>query len=350
MVAHHIPEFTIRNPAKDPFYAREVVEATLKYGFLLFDDPRVDPNLVARVKELGREMGRRQQELMKYVVPWTLYERGFCPHGFEKAFDQPIGLADLKIAWNIRDPNMSRPERCPWGPNVFPDAEIPDLRATTLMLFASMQNLFLHTLRCFEVALGVKPGTFVDMTEASESLARLIHYPALRNFPNVDPNAMRSAPHTDINWRTNIPEPERDIEIYVDGHWGPIHLRKRNLTLSNNGDMEQAIMRLHGLDPIPTLHRVVNSDDPDQDRNSFVHFGHTGDEVPLGYVLVDGKLTKRSAVSWKMYRIDGLNPIPDSYTTDFPEAFLDYGRRGMLDEIPRLHSKYLAFEAEAPTA
>ena len=119
-----------------------------------------------------------------------------------------------------------------------------------------------------------------QMTDnAQRTLLRILHYPPIPE--SIEPDAVRAAPHEDINFITILPasnEPGLEVKTKA-GEWLPIPCDFGNLII-NIGDMLQEASG--GYFP-STSHRVVNPEgmDKSKSRISLPLFLHAHTEVIL---------------------------------------------------------------------
>ncbi len=116
-----------------------------------------------------------------------------------------------------------------------------------------------------------------EMVCQNNTLLRIIHYPALGDY--FIPDAVRAAPHEDINLLTVLPSGTADgLEVLLpDGTWWPVKLKPHQCVI-NIGDMLQECSQGYYCS---TKHRVVNPDEKDVARYSMPLFLHAKDDVVL---------------------------------------------------------------------
>ncbi|MEB3701654.1 Isopenicillin N synthase family oxygenase [Candidatus Bealeia paramacronuclearis] len=161
----------------------------------------------------------------------------------------------------------------------------PEVTKETVELFNQMEKLGTEILGWLEAGLpeGIRSQLSMplqDMAKGSDiSLFRIIHYPPIAD--DEEPDAMRSAPHEDIDLLTILPAASapglqaRDLE----GNWHSINCDPGQLAF-NAGDMLQ--MCTKGYYP-STTHQVINPEDEDarKPRFSMPFFFHPHDYVRL---------------------------------------------------------------------
>ena len=113
--------------------------------------------------------------------------------------------------------------------------------------------------------------------EGGDTLLRVLHYPPVPD--DVDPAAVRSAPHEDINLITLLCGASAEgLEIQTrQGEWLPVRAVPGQLIV-DSGDMLQNLTNGFYRS---TTHRVVNPDNSRQRRFSMPIFVHPRPEVDL---------------------------------------------------------------------
>ena len=125
-------------------------------------------------------------------------------------------------------------------------------------------------LRALAPKLGLADDYFDDKVRWGTSLLRVLHYPPLAE--GMDPNAVRSAAHEDINFLTiMVAAKGAGLELLDrDGTWLPVVTEPTNLIV-DSGDMLARMT--NGVIPA-TTHRVVNPTGPNVSRYSMPFFMH----------------------------------------------------------------------------
>ncbi|MCE9572814.1 MAG: isopenicillin N synthase family oxygenase [Deltaproteobacteria bacterium] len=204
-------------------------------------------------------------------------QRGYTGFGTEHAKDS--GAPDLKEFWQVgrTDVPDSHEVHAPFGPNVWPDADVPAFRAIMTGLYGALDALGGVLLEAAAAYLGEPTGLFRDMCTESDTIVRVIYYPPVAK--DAPPGAIRSAAHEDINLITLLSGATSEgLELLQrDGTWRAIHTGFDTIVV-DAGDMLQNIT--NGLYK-STTHRVVNPKDASSDRYSMPCFIHPRKEVDL---------------------------------------------------------------------
>ena len=130
------------------------------------------------------------------------------------------------------------------------------------------------------LAYQLEPHTFSDMLKEGNSLLRAAHYPPLGT--QRDPQAMRAAPHEDINLITLLCEAtDAGLEVLSAKGWAAVECKTGQIVV-DSGDMLSRVTG--GLIPA-TTHRVVNpapgSEAAGRSRFSLPFFAHPPPECDL---------------------------------------------------------------------
>ncbi|MCA9678802.1 MAG: isopenicillin N synthase family oxygenase [Myxococcales bacterium] len=204
-------------------------------------------------------------------------QRGFTGFGTEHAKDS--GAPDLKEFWQVGRPDVpdDHPVHAPFGPNVWPDDDVPEFRATLVELYRGLDRLGGALLEACAEYVGEPAGTFRDMATDSDTIVRVIYYPPVG--ADAPPGSVRSAAHEDINLITLLSGATAEgLELLQrDGTWRPVHTAFDTIVV-DAGDMLQNVT--NGLYR-STTHRVVNPVDAGSDRYSMPCFIHPRKEVDL---------------------------------------------------------------------
>jgi len=194
--------------------------------------------------------------------------RGYTPFGAEHAKYTSVG--DLKEFWQIgHEPAADGSDPQPFPPNVTP-AETPEFREVFGTLFDRLNETGVVLLHALAPELGLPEGYFDPLVRKGTSILRVLHYPPLA--PGMDPKAVRSAQHEDINFLTIMVAAEgAGLELLDrDGSWLPVETEPTNLIV-DSGDM---LARMTGGAIPATTHRVVNPEGPNVSRYSMPFFMH----------------------------------------------------------------------------
>ena len=224
-----------------------------EFGFLIVEGHGIDPGLIRQAYELGHQLFRLPEEKRRAYAGVEGSARGYTPFGIEHAKDQ--GEPDLKEFWQVgRELPEGHPFRAEYKSNVWPE-EIPEWRDVATRLFDALEECAVTLLHALAEYLGVPRDRFTEMIVDGNHVLRVIHYPPVAS--DAAPNAMRSAPHEDINMITLLCEAtDSGLEILTgDGEWLAVEAGPGQI-VADAGDMLARVVN----DFIPaTTHRVVNT-------------------------------------------------------------------------------------------
>jgi isopenicillin N synthase-like dioxygenase len=270
--------------ARDRFV--ETVGAALAdVGFFAVAGHDVPEDLTRRAYEVARRFYALPRERKaRYTRHGAKGQRGYTGFGTEHARDSRA--PDLKEFWQIGRVDVAddHPVHRPYGPNLWPDDDVPDFRPTMMELYRRLDGLGAVLLEACAAYLGEAPGVFRDMATDSDTIVRVIYYPPVG--ADVPPGSVRSAAHEDINLITLLSGATAEgLELLRrDGTWMPVHTGFDTIVV-DSGDMLQNVT--NGLYR-STTHRVVNPGDATSDRFSmpcFIHPRKDADLTPLPSTL-----------------------------------------------------------------
>ena len=264
--------FTEGDAAQRQAFSDAMMRGLQDYGFFVLKDHGV-PLALLRTAYSEAEGLFALPEATK--ARYAKGMRGYTPFGVEHAKDS--GHPDLKEFWQVgHDPSPDAPRDEPFEPNVWP-AEAPGVKPAFQSLFGALNETGVILLRALAPKLGLPADYFDDKVRYGTSLLRVLHYPPLA--ADVDPNAVRSAAHEDINFLTiMVAAKGRGLELLDrDGTWLPVVTEPTNLIV-DSGDMLARMT--NGVIPA-TTHRVVNPTGPNVSRYSMPFFMHPTLETSL---------------------------------------------------------------------
>lgn len=260
-----LKDFTDGDAARRAAFSDAMMRGLQEYGFFILKDHGVPLDLLQRAYgEAERLFALPEETKRRYAAGL----RGYTPFGVEHAKDS--GHPDLKEFWQVgHDPSPDAPADEPFEPNVWPD-EAPGVRPAFTALFDALNETGVVLLRALAPRLGLAETWFDDKVRWGTSLLRVLHYPPLA--PDVDPGAVRSAAHEDINFLTiMVAARGAGLELLDrDGTWLPVVTEPTNLIV-DSGDMLARMT--NGVIPA-TTHRVVNPTGPNVSRYSMPFFMH----------------------------------------------------------------------------
>jgi len=253
------------SPAQRAAFAGAFMAGLRRHGFVILRDHGVDVALLRRAYALAQRL---------FALPETVKRRyaagmrGYTPFGTEHA--KYTTVADLKEFWQIgHEPAADGSDPQPFPPNLWP-AEALEFQPVFQALFERLNETGVVLLRALAPELGLPEDHFDPLVRKGTSILRVLHYPPLG--PGMDPKAVRSAQHEDINFLTIMVAAEgAGLELLdCDGTWLPVETEPTNLIV-DSGDM---LARMTGGLIPATTHRVVNPAGLNVSRYSMPFFMH----------------------------------------------------------------------------
>jgi isopenicillin N synthase-like dioxygenase len=257
--------YTHGSPADRAAFSRAFVVGLQRHGFVILKDHGVDVALLKQAYALAQQVFALPDAVKR---PYAAGMRGYTPFGVEHA--KYTRVADLKEFWQIgHEPAADGSDPQPFPVNVWP-AEAPDFQPTFQTLFDRLNQTGVVLLHALAPELGLPEDHFDPLVSRGTSILRVLHYPPLE--PGMDPHAVRSAQHEDINFLTIMVAAEgAGLELLDrDGSWLPVETEPTNLIV-DSGDM---LARMTGGLISATTHRVVNPAGPNVSRYSMPFFMH----------------------------------------------------------------------------
>jgi isopenicillin N synthase-like dioxygenase len=259
-------------------FVRTVGESLADIGFFAVANHGIGEELTQAAYKVAREFfSLPPAAKARHIVPGAMGQRGYTGFGKEHAKDS--AAPDLKEFWQVGRPDVpdEHPVHAPFGPNVWPDDAVPELRPVMTALYQGLDALGGVLLEACAAYLDEPAGLFRDMTSESDTIVRVLYYPPVG--PDVPKGAVRSAAHEDINLITLLSGATAEgLELLRrDGSWMPVHTGFDTVVV-DSGDMLQNLT--NGLYK-STTHRVVNPADGGSDRFSMPCFIHPRKEVDL---------------------------------------------------------------------
>lgn len=239
-----------------------------EFGFLTIEGHGVDPSLIeAASSEFARFFARTAEDKARSSGVRG-GARGYTPMGCETAVGgvQP----DLKEFFHVGQelaPGHALAEIYP--PNVWPEGA-DALRVAAVALFAELERCACRVLEALAAYFELAPDTFSSMMRDGNHVLRALHYPP----PSEDshPDALRAAPHEDINLVTLLTGSTAEgLEILTrEGDWVPVSAAPGEIIV-DAGDMLARVTN----DVVPaTTHRVVNPPRSAGPRYAIPFFAH----------------------------------------------------------------------------
>lgn len=272
-----VPELSLRQYTEGDDAARAAFATSLsaglrEYGFIVLVDHNVPVRLLndayARAVEV---FALPDAEKRKFAGGL----RGYTPFGTEHAKDNPT--PDLKEFWQIgHEPELDAAPNPFSAPNVWPERP-SGFQPVFERLFEALNETGLLLLEALAPTLNLPANYFEPLVRRGDSVLRVLHYPPIGK--DVDPTAVRSAAHEDINLLTILVAARgAGLELLDrDGTWLPI-ITEANALVVDSGDMMARLTN----NVIPaTTHRVVNSADSHLSRYSMPFFMHPTADTSL---------------------------------------------------------------------
>lgn len=244
--------------------------------------------------------------------------RGWFPEGGELTSGRPDRKEGLYLGEDLRldDPRVldGRPLH---GPNLLPDALVPELRGAVDGWIAAMTGLGHLLVRALGVGLGLTPSWFDEhLTAEPTILLRVFRYPAAG-----DEEGWGVGEHTDYGLLTILAHDGRPgLEVRTTGGWTPVPAVDGSFVV-NIGDM---LDRMTGGRYRSTPHRVRSVGVPgDDDRISIPFFfdpSWTAEVAPIpltGPPPADDRSSRWDGASVH----DGRGPYGDYLTAKVAKVF-----------------------------
>jgi len=281
MAVQNIPVVDLRDwiegGAARQRFVRTVGESLVDIGFFAVKHHGVPDELTGRAYEAARAFFHLPPAIKaRYHDPAKQGQRGFTGFGTEHARDSQA--PDLKEFWQVGRPDVpdDHPVHRLFGPNFWP-AEISELGPALVELYRHLDRLGALLLEACAAFIDEPADRFAGMATDSDTIVRVLYYPPVS--PDVQPGAVRSAAHEDINLITLLSGATAEgLELLLrDGTWMPVHTGFDTIVV-DSGDMLQNAT--NGLFK-STTHRVVNPGDAVSERFSMPCFVHARVDIDL---------------------------------------------------------------------
>ncbi|MCB0421669.1 MAG: isopenicillin N synthase family oxygenase [Bdellovibrionales bacterium] len=258
-------------------FTKELFSGLKECGFVILKDHDVSEELLDEAYEKSRQFFSLSTKIKEsYLCPEGGGQRGYTPFGTEHAKDADVH--DLKEFWHVGQLlEPGHPKYEGYAKNLWPK-EVPYFQQTFSALFKTLENVGQTMLQALTPALDLPQRYFTDLTNDSNSILRLLHYPPIPE--GTDPRCVRAAAHEDINLITILVAASTSGLELLDrqGQWVPVETARHNLIV-DAGDMLSRITN----EVIPsTTHRVVNPNDGENSsRYSMPFFMHPHPDAML---------------------------------------------------------------------
>lgn len=331
-----IPTFDMRdfsNPEKKEQAIEGIRDALHSCGFFSLTNTGLDIEVIRQTFNTAQEFFALPfEEKMKISGQKTNFQRGYIPMYQESAKGQAVG--DFKEFLHIgRERDLEHAKRINSWPNLWPDYF--DLKTNVARYRNLLDDNVLSICHLLAEALGEEEDFFDEGMEDSESLLRIIHYPAPKSLEQQ--GAIWAAAHTDIDLFTILPQATADgLEVELpDGRWIPVRAEKDSVII-NAGDFLEILSNGYFKS---SVHRVKSpSGNTVGERYSMVYFAHP----QSGFILspreqwiakTGGKPLYATATRWEMLmeRLADLNLATDEMLKELAECrlmerLMQYGR------------------------
>lgn len=276
-------------------------------GFVRISGHGIGKSLIEDVYQACADFFALPQEIKDRYSGVAGGQRGYTPRGVECAKDHAV--PDLKEFFHVGQPQASMPPRCQeYARNIWP-AEVPELRGRTHDLFHALETCSERLLEALEIGYAVEAHQFSDLVVRGNSILRAVHYPPVPG--DVDPRALRAAPHEDINLITLLcGATDSGLEILTpDGAWLSVETVPDELVV-DAGDMLSRITN----DVIPsTTHRVsLTAASRTDHRYSLPFFAHPRPDALLSVLpqfIPEGEAPKSAPIHTRDFLAQRLRAI-----------------------------------------
>ena len=269
-------DFTIGDEERKSAFIQSVGDSLKDIGFFALKNHGIPLSAIEQSYEQGDAFFSMSDEVKKsYLQPEIAHQRGYTAFGIEHAKNNPA--PDLKEFWQTGRSHPTSGKKPTYVENVWPNRHLPEFKSVIDGLFTQMEGLSQHLLESCSLYLGKPESWLGSMAEDGNTIMRIIHYPPLRE--DVQPGAVRSAEHEDINFITLLVTATADgLEVMDhDGSWIQVKGDASHIIV-DSGDMLQNLT--NGLFK-STTHRVVNPANSTERRFSMPMFVHPRNEIDL---------------------------------------------------------------------
>ena len=299
-----LADFRGAEPARRDAFVATLREAFTGFGFVRLVGHGVDPSLVeAAYAEFRAFFAAPEAEKRRYAGV-AAGQRGFTPFGIEHAKDHPT--PDLKEFFHVgREVATASPH---FPCNVWPEGR-PALREVSLRLYRALEDCAGELLEALATGFGLPRETFASMLAGGNSILRALHYPPVS--AEVDPTALRAAPHEDINLVTLLcGATDSGLEILThEGRWLPVETRPDEI-VADAGDMLARVT--NGVVPSTTHRVVVPGGSEARDRHALPFFAHPYPDCDLSVLprfVAPGEAPRFPSVTAAEYLAERLREI-----------------------------------------
>jgi isopenicillin N synthase-like dioxygenase len=252
-----LADFTSGDPTRKAKFVQDLGNAWTNIGFVAVKNHGLSDELTTKLYDLVKQFFMLNEDVKKkYEFPELAGQRGYIGRNKEQAKGHSV--PDLKefyhVGQEVTDP--TDPVKNEYPDNIFPDQELPELRALSLEAYRTLEHAGVSLLRAAALYLGLDEYYFDDKVKFGNSILRAIHYFPIADPDALPPDAVRAAAHGDINLITLLmgASAEGLQVLRRDGKWIPITALPEQVVV-NVGDM----LERHTNNKLKsTIHRVVN--------------------------------------------------------------------------------------------
>ena len=249
-------------------FRRQLFAGLKEHGFVILRNHSISKSRLDQAYALAQRFFELPVQAKLTYDSGSGGARGYTAFGRENAKGNPH--SDLKEFWHIGpDVAPESPYFGVYADNVWP-SELPEFKTCFQGLYRELEQLGKTMLEALGEEMQLQPDFFRDMVTDGQSVLRLLHYPRVEGLDTH--NAMRAAPHADINLLTLlVGATDSGLELLDrDGNWLAVESEPDEIVL-DTGDMMSRLTN----DVLPsTIHRVVNPNSQDESRYSMPFFLH----------------------------------------------------------------------------
>ena len=269
--ARRVPVLSLRDFTHGSAAARLAFQAALfsgltDYGFIVLREHGVATTLLEAAYELAETFFALPLEEKRAT---SGRRAGYTDFGIEHARYHLV--PDLKEFYSVTRDGLPGGDDNRWP------VRPAGLQRVFNELYTALGETGRLLLQALAPSLQLPADWFDAKLRHGDSLLRAIHYPPVS--ADMDPQAVRSAAHEDINLLTLLVAARGSVLQLLDrdGVWLPVDSGPQELIV-DSGDMLQRLS--NGVIP-STTHRVVNPEGPNVSRYSMPFFLHPESEMVL---------------------------------------------------------------------
>lgn len=241
---------------------KRMVEALREQRFFLLEEG-ISSELMARKLELDRKLFALP-EIERYRAA-NINDAGYQPEG--KEYTTSGKLPDKKRMWQtFRERELGEPTDG-FPVNKWPP--IPELRETSLALYAAYEARALEVLGLLEIGLELPAGSLTALAVGGNSLLRTNYYPDEHDLAPNEYGSSRNVAHTDINLVTLMQTPTTDgFEVFTEARgWQPVPAKPHSVIVITG----KLLLGLTNGYLQPAWHRVVEGQGERFSHPFFLH-------------------------------------------------------------------------------